>query len=98
MNYDLEYRYWQVTVALWESRRNYVSAMTMLFGRLSKTEPDNLFTCTGITPSERDGVPDTRRQLTAKEWCRIWWNIDDLLYEHVKTIKNRWNFFHRKKI
>jgi hypothetical protein len=92
MNNDLVNRLWLLKLALWESRRNYVSAMTMLFDRLSITEPENLFTCTGITPSECDGVPDTRRQLTAKEWSRIWWNVDELLYEYVSTLKVRHHF------
>jgi hypothetical protein len=88
-NYNLELQLWISTMALWDARINHAHTLAHLFAWLSEHEPETLFTSIGIVPSDQEDAVDTRRALTADKWCRIWWNMIELLEEYKKTLEIR---------
>ena len=85
-NYNTELQLWIATMALWNARINHAHTFAHLFAWLSKYEPETLFTSRGIVSG---GHEDTQRALTADKWCRIWWNVIELLEEYKKTLEIR---------
>ena len=88
-NYNMELQLWIASMALWDARINHAHTLAHLFAWLSEHEPETLFNSMGVIPSDQEDAVNTCRALTADKWCRIRWNVIELLEEHKKTLEVR---------